>query len=158
MKNLFNLTEEEKLSILEQHNGTKFMMSEQGTPTTSGTTQQPTAQPLMNENAVKSCLDATYGKGRGIGKTAKGGLIYNLAGLVTVFYLNGRYLAEYTKTKGNFNCSSGRAVLTPDAPGAKPTVPQAAKPTAPQAAKPTAPQASKPTAPQAAKPTTQQLG
>ena len=158
MKNLFNLTEEEKLSILEQHNGTKFMMSEQGTPTTSGTTQQPTAQPLMNENAVKSCLDATYGKSRGIGKTAKGGLIYNLAGLVTVFYLNGRYLAEYTKTKGNFNCSSGRAVLTPDAPGALPIAPQAAKPAtqqaAPQAAKPTTQQAS----PQAAKPTTQQLG
>jgi hypothetical protein len=157
MKNLLNLTQEEKLAILEQHTGIKYVVSEQGVPT-SNTTQQPVAQPLMNENAVKSCLDGTYGKGRGIGKTAKGGLIYNLAGLVTVFYLNGRYLAEYTKTKGNFNCSSGRAVLTPDPPNTKPTTPQATKPatqtTTPQATKP----ATQTTTPQATKPATQGLG
>ena len=68
----------------------------------------------MNETAVKNCLDTTYNKLNEMGKSPKGGLRYNLSGLVTTFYLNGRYSQQYTKTKGFFNCTTGRAVLTPD--------------------------------------------
>lgn len=105
----------------------KKVIYEQNVASVPTTTQQ---QPLMNEVAVKTCLDTTYGKGKGIGKTAQGGLIYNINGLVTVFYLNGRYGQEYTKTKGNFNCSSGKAILTNDNQGISPTTKPAAKVTA----------------------------
>ena len=139
MKKNFKLTENDLNRLV------KKIISEQATTTTTQATQ-----PLMNEDAVKNCMDATYGKGRGFGKNEQGALIYSVGGLVTFFFLNGRYFQEYNKTKGSFNCSTGRAVLTPDTtaatPTAKPTVPTVkrtsttTKPTAPTA-KTTAPTA-----------------
>jgi hypothetical protein len=160
MKNIFNLTEEEKLAIMEQHTAMKSIIEQAAqqpaarpaaarpaaqqpaarpaaqqpkpvatTPkpttakpkttaqkTTGQSTQQtpPPTDSLMNETAVKNCLDTTYNKLNEMGKSPKGGLRYNLSGLVTTFYLNGRYSQQYTKTKGFFNCTTGRAVLTPD--------------------------------------------
>ena len=132
MKKNFKLTENDLNRLV------KKIISEQATTTTA--TQA--TQPLMNEDAVKNCMDATYGKGRGFGKNEQGALIYSVGGLVTFFFLNGRYFQEYNKTKGSFNCSTGRAILTPDTSGVKPTAKTTAKTTAPTAkttAKTTAP-------------------
>ncbi len=141
MKKNFKLTENDLNRLV------KKIISEQATTTTTQATQ-----PLMNEDAVKNCMDATYGKGRGFGKNEQGALIYSVGGLVTFFFLNGRYFQEYNKTKGSFNCSTGKAILTPDTSGIKPTTKTTSpttKPTAPTAktTAPTAKTTAKTTAP-----------
>ena len=136
MKKNFKLTENDLNRLV------KRILSEQSP---NALPQNSITNNFGNTQKIKDCLSATYGKGRNLGNSPQGGLIYNVAGLVTVFYTNNRYGVEYNKTKGSFNCSTGKAVLTPDT-GDKPTGPT--KPATPTA-KPATPTA-KPATPTAA--------